>query len=57
MRFEEDLVEVLTRMGHEPKDTVRLVVSPLGSRTTRTLENVPMTDANRWVIKNAAPHP
>ena len=29
-RFEEDLVEVLTRMGHTPKDTVRLVVSPLG---------------------------
>src|SRR6185295_20150121 len=41
-RFEEDLVEVLTRMGREPKDTVRLVVSPLGSRAQRTLENVPM---------------
>ena len=30
-RFEEDLVELLTRMGHEPKDSVRLVVSPLAS--------------------------
>ena len=54
MRFEEDLVEVLTRMGHEPKDTVRLVVSPPGSRATRTLEDVPMTEANRRVIKAAA---
>jgi CubicO group peptidase (beta-lactamase class C family) len=54
MRFEEDLVEVLTKMGHEPKHAVRLVVSPLGSRATRTLENVPMTEANRRVIKAAA---
>ena len=53
-RFEEDLVEVLTRMGHEPKDTVRLVVSPLGSQATRTLENVPMTEANRRAIYDAA---
>ena len=53
-RFEEDLVEVLTRMGHEPKDTVRLVVSPLGSQATRTLEDVPMTEANRWAIYDAA---
>jgi len=52
-RFEEDLVEVLTRMGHEPRDTVRLVVSPLGSRAMRTLEDVPMTEANRWAIYNA----
>ena len=57
MRFEEDLVEVLTRMGHEPKDTVRLVVSPLGSRETRTLEDVPMTEANRWEIYKTRPRP
>jgi hypothetical protein len=49
-RFREDLVEILTRMGHEPKDTVQLVVSPLGSQETRTLEDVPMTEANRWAI-------
>ncbi len=53
-RFEEDLVEVLTRMGHEPKDRVRLVVRPLGSSTTRILEDVPMTEANRWTIYEAA---
>lgn len=52
-RFEEDLVEVLTRMGHEPKNTVRLVVSPLGSPETRTLD-VPMTEANRRAIYDAA---
>lgn len=53
-RFEEDLVELLTRMGHEPGDTVRLVVRPLGSSTTRTFEDVPMTYANRRAIRNAA---
>jgi hypothetical protein len=53
-RFEEDLVEVLAGMGHEPKKTVRLVVSPFGSSNTRTLEDVPMTKANRQAIKAAA---
>ncbi len=53
-RFEEDLVFVLTSMGHRPKDTVRLVVMPLGSQETRTLEDVPMTRANRQAIWNAA---
>jgi CubicO group peptidase (beta-lactamase class C family) len=52
-RFEEDLVEVLTRMGHEPKDAVRLVVLPLGSAEAQTLENVPMTEENRWAIYRA----
>jgi CubicO group peptidase (beta-lactamase class C family) len=53
-RFEEDLIAVLTGMGHEPKDTVRLVVMPLGSQETRTLEDVPMTRANRQAIWDAA---
>ena len=53
-RFAEDLVEVLTRMGHEPKDTVRLVVSPPGSPATRNLNDVPMTEANRKAIYEAA---
>lgn len=53
-RFDEDLVEVLTRMGHEPKETARLVVSPLGSQVTQTLEDVPMTEANRQAIYRAA---
>jgi hypothetical protein len=53
-RFEEDLVEVLAGMGHEPNDTVRLVVMPLGSSTPQTLEGVPMTAANRRAIRTAA---
>jgi hypothetical protein len=54
MRFEEDLVEVLTRMGHEPNKTVRLVVTPLDSDEQRVMDAVPMTEAKRWAIKRAA---
>ena len=50
-RFEEDLVELLAAMGHTPKDTVRLVVIPVGSSTPRTLEDIPMTEANRRDIR------
>jgi D-alanyl-D-alanine carboxypeptidase len=53
-RFEEDLVELLTRMGHPPQDTVTLVVQSLTSSETRTLEDVPMTRANRRAIRDAA---
>jgi len=53
-RFEEDLVEVLVRMGHVPGDSVRLVVHPIGSSTTLTLEDVEMTKANRQAIRRAA---
>jgi hypothetical protein len=53
-RFAEDLVEVLTRMGHPPHGTVTLVVQPLTSSETRTLKEVPMTEANRRAIYNAA---
>jgi CubicO group peptidase (beta-lactamase class C family) len=53
-RFEEDLVELLTRMGHPPEDTVKLVLQSLTSPETRTLENVPMTEANRNAIYSAA---
>lgn len=56
-RFEEDLVEVLIRMGHEPQDAVRLVVRPLDSSATRTLEDVAMTEANRQAIRAAAAGP
>ncbi|QDT57124.1 D-alanyl-D-alanine carboxypeptidase precursor [Caulifigura coniformis] len=52
-RFEEDLVDVLTGMGHRPGNTVRLVVTPIGSQETRTLEGVRMTRANRDAIWNA----
>lgn len=56
-RFEEDLVEVLSRMGHEPKETVQLVVRPLSElidAKEQTLEKVPMTEANRQAIWDAA---
>jgi hypothetical protein len=53
-RFEEDLVELLTRMGHPPQDTVTLVVQSPTSSEMRTLEAVPMTTANRRAIRDAA---
>jgi hypothetical protein len=53
-RFEEDLVELLSRMGHSPQDTVKLVVQSLTSSETRTLEDVLMTRANRRAIRDAA---
>lgn len=54
MRFEEDLFEVLTRMGHEPNSTVRLVVTPLDTGEQIEREAVPMTEVKRWAIKRAA---
>jgi hypothetical protein len=53
-RFEEDLVELLSRMGHPPQETVKLVVQSLTSSQTQVLEDVPMTAANRRAIKAAA---
>ncbi len=53
MRFEEDLVEVLSRMGHPPKETVTLVVQPLTSSKTQVLKDVPMTAKNRAELKAA----
>jgi hypothetical protein len=53
-RFEEDLVELLTRMGHPPGETVKLVVRPVARSQTLTLEKVPMTTANRKAIYDAA---
>jgi hypothetical protein len=53
-RFEEDLVALLTKMGHPPQDKVTLVVQPLGSSESKTLHNIPMTQANRRAIRNAA---
>lgn len=53
-RFEEDLVELLTRMGHPPRETVKLVVQPLTSSETRILDDVLMTEENRQAIKAAA---
>jgi len=53
-RFEEDLVELLSRMGHRPQRRVKLVLKPVGSETTYTLENIEMTEENRSAIYRAA---
>ncbi len=53
-RFEEDLVELLTRMGRPPQDTVTLTVQSLTSAEVRILRDVPMTTANRRAIRDAA---
>ena len=52
-RFEEDLVEVLIGMGHEPTNMVELVVKPLDSSLTKTLKGVAMTKENRDAIRAA----
>ena len=53
-RIEEDLVELLMRMGHAPQDEVTLVVQSLASGKKIVLDDVPMTEANRWAIKASA---
>ena len=53
-RFEEDLVELLTRMGHPPQDKVTLVVQSLISSETQVRAGISMTEANRRAIRAAA---
>ena len=53
-RFEEDLVELMTRMGHPPDKTVTLEVQSLTSSEKQTLKEVRMTYANRGAIRSAA---
>lgn len=53
-RFEEDLVELLSRMGHRPSDKVTLVVQSLTTSEKRMLADVPLTEANRRAIYKAA---
>ena len=53
-RFEEDLVELLTNMGHPPEENVTLVVKSLTSRETSVRKDVPMTEENRDTIRDAA---
>jgi hypothetical protein len=55
-RFEEDLVAVLSQMGHKAGDTVTLVVKTLDRGTLVTREKVPMTAENRAAIWRAS-HP
>jgi hypothetical protein len=49
-RFEEDLVELLTRMKHPPTDKVTLVVQSLATSETWVREGIPMTEENRSAI-------
>ena len=51
--FAEDLVELMTRMGHAPTDTVNLQVQTLDAdKKNLTLTNVPMTAENRYAVMN-----
>lgn len=50
-RFEEDLVEVLTRMGHPPGERSTLTVKELPDGSTVVLEAVEWTRENRNAIK------
>ncbi|MCG6157528.1 serine hydrolase domain-containing protein [Rubinisphaera margarita] len=52
-RFEEDLFELLARMGHEPGETVDLVVQAPDAEEMQTLKEVPMTEENRKAIRAA----
>ncbi|MCA8999914.1 MAG: hypothetical protein KDA80_23160 [Planctomycetaceae bacterium] len=56
-RFEEDLVELLSRMGHPPGDSQYLATLEVESLTTmerKVLKDVPMTAEKRFAIKSAA---
>jgi hypothetical protein len=52
-RFEEDLVEMMARMGHEPGDKVTLKVRDLKTGKTEVLKDVPNTHENRQAIWEA----
>jgi hypothetical protein len=54
-RFEEDLVEVLTRTGHAPPkaDKADLKVKDLSTGDESALKDVPMTHANRQGLVKA----
>jgi RNA polymerase sigma factor (sigma-70 family) len=51
--FAEDLVELMTRMGHAPADTVNLQLQTLDAAKKQiTMQNVPMTADNRHALMN-----
>jgi RNA polymerase sigma factor (sigma-70 family) len=51
--FQEDLVEILTRMGHSPGDMVELSVTDAASGQSQVLKDVPMTEENRRILLGA----
>jgi CubicO group peptidase (beta-lactamase class C family)/cbb3-type cytochrome oxidase subunit 3 len=53
-RFGEDLVQVLSEMGHAPKNTVRLDILSTGPDATRSIKEVAMTAANRRKVRATA---
>lgn len=53
-RFEEDLVEVLSRMGYPPSYSVNLNVESMTNSETQVLKYILMTGTNRNAIKAAA---
>jgi hypothetical protein len=55
-RFEEDLVEMMARMGHEPSEKVTLKVRDLKTGKPEVLKDVPNTHENRRAIWQAR-HP
>ncbi len=52
-RFEEDLVEVLNVMGHDPGASATLKVRQLDSGQDKVLKDVPMTKENRDALRDA----
>ena len=52
-RFNEDLVEVLSRIGKAPGDTVNLTLETVEHGQKVTLKDVAMTAANRRAIRQA----
>lgn len=53
-RFEEDLVEVLSRLGRAPGARVRLELADLVTRETVVRDGVAMTEENRDAVEDAA---
>lgn len=52
-RFDEDLVEILSRMGHDPGKNAMLKVRQLDSGREQVLKDVPWTEENRKAIWKA----
>ncbi len=50
--FEEDLVELMTRMGHQPRNTVSLSLKDSSGKDVM-LKDVPMTEENRDALREA----
>ncbi len=49
-RFGEDLVQILSEMGHPPEDKVSLSVQELSANPKKVFLTAPMTEANRRAI-------